>query len=392
MNIYEWIQSKGAGTGFKFELGRIKRADKVHIGYVQTVNQGTRARAAAYDVTLTFEQTDSTVLIEAQCGCEDYAQRYGIDPKVAQPCKHIIAVMKRVETREIEFDDGFMPVAKLPEGTKEASSECSEDMSLPFPQRVSNAIGNVVGALAVQVVDILRAGRVPFLVGPTGCGKTSAVSKAALMLGARFYETAGADSWTDSDLVGVLMPNGTPMPGPIGAALTHAQLSGGRVLIFLDEFLRFSPRAQESMMRILLPKSAAIAHAMGIDAGCEIRVTSAPFWGESWAPADLCHIVLAANPWGNTPDPALLRRVEPVNAAFSDSVLSLFKGKAQDAIELSWKGAADGSLPLPIEYGELARARGEKDMSFVERYVARVRVIDPAAAQAYQILLNNTQS
>jgi hypothetical protein len=180
------------------------------------------------------------------------------------------------------------------------------------------------------------------------------------------------------------------MPGPIGAALTYAQLSGEQALIFLDEFLRFSPRAQESMMRILLPKSAAIARAMGIDYDGEVRVTSAPFWGESWAPADLCHIVLAANPWGNTPDPALLRRVEPVSVTFSDSVLSLFKGKAHNAIELSWKGAADGSLPLPIEYSELARAKDEKDMSFVERYVARVKVIDPAAAQAYQTLLNNT--
>jgi len=392
MNVYEWITSKGAGTGFKFEAGRVERADKVRIGYVQTINQGTRARAAAYDVTLTFEQTDALVCIEAQCGCEDYDQRYALDPKAAQPCKHIIAVMKRVEMHEIGLNDGFMPVAKIPEGMKRESFEPLDDQDFSFPERVSNAIGKAVRMLAQQTADIIHAGGVPFLVGPTGCGKTSAVSEAALMLSARFYETAGADSWTDSDLVGVMMPSGIPMPGPIGAALTHAQLSGERVLIFLDEFLRFSPRAQESMMRILLPKRAAIAHAMGIEYEGDIRVTSAPFWGESWAPADLCHIVLAANPWGNTPDPALLRRVEPVSVAFNDSVLSLFKGKAQNAIELSWKGTADGSLPLPIEYSELARARDEKDLSFVERYVARLRIIDPAAAQAYQTLLNNTAS
>ena len=29
----------------------------------------------------------------------------------------------------------------------------------------------------------------------------------------------------------------------------------------------------------------------------------------------------------------------------------------QNAIDLSWKGTADGSLPLPIEYGD-SRARG----------------------------------
>lgn len=391
MNILQWITSKGGNTGFKFEAGRIERADKVRIGYVQTVNQSTRAKAAAYEVTLTYEQNDRTVLIEAHCNCEDYAQRYAIDPRAAQPCKHVIAVMKRVEMSEIDFDDGFMPMAKIPEQAREEATTEEEDIRQPFQERVSNAIGKAIHALARQTVDILDAGRVPFLVGPTGCGKTSAVSEAALTLNARFFETAGADSWTDSDLVGVMMPNGVPMPGPIGAALTHAQLSGGRVLVFLDEFLRFSPRAQESMMRILLPKSAAIAQAMGIDHDGEVRVTSAPFWGESWAPAELCHIVLAANPWGNVPDPALLRRVEPISVAFSDAVLGLFKGKAQNAIELSWKGSADGSLPLPIEYGELARAKDEMDLSFVDRYMARVRVIDPAAAQAYLTLLNNTQ-
>lgn len=49
MNVYEWIQSKGNNTGFKFESGRIERADKVRIGYAQTVNQSARARAAAYN-------------------------------------------------------------------------------------------------------------------------------------------------------------------------------------------------------------------------------------------------------------------------------------------------------------------------------------------------------
>jgi len=391
MNIYEWITSKN-GTGFKFEPGRIERADKVRIGYVQTVNQSTHARAAAYDVILAFEQDDRKVFIETKCGCEDYDQRYAVDPRIAQPCKHIIAVMKRVELKEIDFDDEFMPAARIPGSALKDMPETAEDPGVSFSERVAGAIGQAVQALAQQTVGILQAGRIPFLVGPTGCGKTSAVSEAALMLGARFYETAGADSWTDSDLVGVMMPNGIPMPGPIGAALTHAQLGGEKVLIFLDEFLRFSPRAQESMMRILLPKSAAIARAMGIDHDGEIRVTSAPFWGESWAPASLCHIVLAANPWGNPPDPALLRRVEPISVAFSSTVLSLFKGKAQSAIELSWKGAADGSMPLPIEYGELARAQDERDVSFIERYVARVKVIDPAAAQAYLTLLNNTNS
>jgi hypothetical protein len=101
---------------------------------------------------------------------------------------------------------------------------------------------------------------------------------------------------------------------------------------------------------------------------------------------------LAANPWGTIPDPALLRRVEPINVEFSPVVLSLFKGKAQDAIRISWQGVVDGSLPLPIEYSQLARAKDEEDLSFLDRYLARVRVIDPAAEKAFATLLNNTKS
>jgi hypothetical protein len=184
------------------------------------------------------------------------------------------------------------------------------------------------------------------------------------------------------------MPNGELMPGPIGAAMMHAQFMGENVLIFLDEFLRFSLRAQESMMRVLLPKNAEIAKAMGIDHNGPIRITSAPFWGETWAPADLCHIVLAANPWGNIPDSALLRRVEPISVEFNPKVLDLFTGKARDAIHVSWKGVKDNSLPLPIEYSQLLNARTPDDLSFIAGYLARVHVIDPTAEKSFTTLLN----
>ncbi len=59
---------------------------------------------------------DVLVFIEARCNCEDYTQRFAIDPKVAQPCKHVIVVMKRVDLAELEFDEGFMPIARMPEG------------------------------------------------------------------------------------------------------------------------------------------------------------------------------------------------------------------------------------------------------------------------------------
>ena len=50
----------------------------------------------------------------------------------------------------------------------------------------------------------------------------------------------------------------------------------------------------------------------------------------------------------------------------------------QTSIGCEHRGGISGtlfSLPLPIEYGEIARAKDEKGLSFVERYVARVRVI-----------------
>ncbi len=392
--IYAWIKQSNKDTHFKFEKGRVERAALTQTPVVSIHGRMLDASIGKYQISIKLSRdlTSTNISLEAHCGCEDYHGRYAGNSFV-QPCKHIIRVMQAVNLEEIDAAFAALsPVAAIPNGSPSAPVwNESDEKPATFNERVSSAIGRAVNILAEEVIGVLAAGRVPFLVGPTGCGKTSAVSQAALMMNTRFVETAGADSWTDSDLVGVMMPNGTPMPGPIGKAMLHAQLIGEPVLIFLDEFLRFSPRAQESMMRVLLPKNAEIAQIMGIDHNGPVRVTSAPFWGETWAPAELCHIVLAANPWGNVPDSALLRRVEPIQVRFSDQVLNLFTGRAHQAILTSWKGAADGSLPLPIEYGEIARATSDSDDSFLSRYLARVQVIDPAAATAFTALLNNTR-
>ena len=59
------------------------------------------------------------------------------------------------------------------------------------------------------------------------------------------------------------------------------------------------------------------------------------------------------------------------------------------AIDLSWKGTADGSLPLPIEYGELARAESADDPAILSRYTNRLLALDPAAAKGFETLLGN---
>jgi len=392
MNIYDWIST---GTGFKLDPKRLERSDAIKIGHIKKigdyeVSATAPAHKGAYELRLKIVREGRKAFVSMSCECEDFKGRgVMIDTAHIQPCKHLLKFMKMTDVMDVDAQaGGIKPIAKVEESASSDAKE--EDALLPFSKCVKNAINKAVTSLTDATIAVLNEGYAPFLLGPTGCGKTSAVSQAAIQLGARFFETAGADSWTDSDLVGVMMPNGTPMPGPIGAAMTHAEMSEDRVLVFLDEFLRFSPRAQESMMRILLPKSADVAKAMGIEHGGPVRVTSAPFWGECWAPAERFMIVLAANPWGNLPDPALIRRVEPIEVSFSNDVLSLFTGKVKDAIEVSWKGVKDGTLPLPVEYGELSRAKAPDDISFLRRYLSRLKAVDPVAASGYQTLIGNT--
>lgn len=392
MNIYDWIST---GTGFKIDPKRLERSDSIKIGHIKKVGEceisaTAPAHKGAYALRLEIEREGRKAFVSMSCECEDFKGRGVMSNAVhIQPCKHLLKFMKMTDVMDVDAQAvDTKPIARAKATPAETAEE--SDTSLPFHDRVKNTINKAVMSLADATLSVLDEGYVPFLLGPTGCGKTSAVSQAAIKLGARFFETAGADSWTDSDLVGVMMPNGTPMPGPIGAAMTHAEMSEDRVLVFLDEFLRFSPRAQESMMRILLPKSTDVAMAMGIQHNGPVRVTSAPFWGECWAPAERFMIVLAANPWGNLPDPALIRRVEPIDVGFSNDVLSLFTGKAKDAIEVSWKGVKDGTLPLPVEYGELSRAKTPDDTSFLGRYLSRLKAVDPVAASGYQTLIGNT--
>mgnify|MGYP002260502697 CR=1 FL=1 len=266
--------------------------------------------------------------------------------------------------------------------------------SRPLWQRFLRSVGrfvllNYLVSLPRRVVTVYAPLGVFLFLGPTGVGKTSAIRQVALATQSLLIEHAGSDSFTDSDLVGVEMPGGKRMPGPIGNALTHAREMGEPVLLFLDEFLRYNSRAQESLMRLLLPIHAEITRVMGISHDGAIRATSAPFCGDEWAPAEAVSIVLAANPWGNIPDPALVRRTVPIMVGFENNVAGLFSQKIHAAIDLSWKGTADGSLPLPIEYGELARAQSVDDPGILARYNNRLMALDPAAAKGFETLLSN---
>ncbi len=388
MNLYEWLKANHY-AGFNVEAARLKRAsdirsaDKPNVESKLNGDYIVETTMNSYVVQWEITPKDGSAVVRPSCTCPDWAGRGRYTNTL---CKHLLSAA-------LQSGELFADVTKLnpvsadivfPKAEKQKAEQVEG-----FNEQVKREISKAVAKLAEDVLAVLKEGYVPFLLGPTGVGKTSAIRQVALATQSLLIEHAGADSFTDSDLVGVEMPSGKRMPGPIGNALTHAREMGEPVLLFLDEFLRYNSRAQESLMRLLLPIPAEITRVMGISHDGAIRATSAPFWGDEWAPAESVSIVLAANPWGNVPDPALVRRTVPIMVGFENNVAGLFSQKTRAAIDLSWKGTADGSLPLPIEYGELARAQSADDPAILARYTNRLMALDPAAAKGFETLLGN---
>ena len=388
MNLYEWLNANDY-AGFKVEPARLKRASDIRsprptVGKKSNGDCIIEATLHAYNVQWEITSRGGNAVLRPSCTCPDWADRGRYSNTL---CKHLLSAALQNDGLPAEITNLKPISADIVFPTKEEKPKAAHLES--FNERVRREISRAVSGLAEDVLAVLKEGYVPFLLGPTGVGKTSAIRQVALATHSLLIEHAGADSFTDSDLVGVEMPSGKRMPGPIGNALTHAREMDEPVLLFLDEFLRYNSRAQESLMRLLLPIPADITRAMGISHEGAIRATSAPFWGDEWAPAEAVSIVLAANPWGNIPDPALVRRSVPIMVGFQDSVAGLFSQKTRAAIDLSWQGTADGSLPLPIEYGELAHAQSADDPLILARYTNRLLALDPAAAKGFETLLDN---
>jgi hypothetical protein len=77
----------------------------------------------------------------------------------------------------------------------------------------------------------------------------------------------------------------------------------------------------------------------------------------------------------------------PVEAGFAAEVMQLFTSPVSSAIEASWKAAAEGQLPLPVEYKALATAQAPDDSSFLRLYLAQLRAVDRAAGEGFGKLL-----
>ncbi len=401
MSLFQWLVKHNFG-GFTIEDGRMRRAEDLAKGKARlqlvtgsgngNLHLGVQQQIHSYQVEwkILHNPPTNTARVTPSCTCADWLQSGGWTEK--RLCKHLVAVALVSDIPSII--EAAKPEAYIPNADPAAVAPQPTPDPIkgnpPFQEEVAQAIDRAILGLADQVLEVLNEDLVPLLVGPTGCGKTSAIRRVASLMDRRLVEHAGSDSYTDSDLVGVEMPNGKKMPGPIAQALGNAREMGEPVLLFLDEFTRYHLRAQESLMRLLLPIPSEVVKSLGIPFDGAVRATSAPFWGDEWAPASDVHIALACNPWGTPLDPALVRRTVPINVGFSDGVAGLFSLKLATAIRVSWTGTQDGTLPLPLEYGELVRATGPDDERILDRYRSRLQILDPAAATAFDALLKGT--
>jgi hypothetical protein len=366
---------------------RVERAQEiVDLGRVRVITATPQdivgEIVGRYRTSITLDAADPSVL-DLECDCPDWQQR---GQHFSQPCKHLLALALKVGPVP---DNGAVVVITPPAPAPTTSPPASAPPPAPvttFRDRIVQAVTGAISALADQVEAVLAAGEVPFLIGPTGCGKTSAVRLVATRNAWGFEEVSGSPSFADADLAGVKMAGGVEIAGPFARAFRRAR-SGEVVLLFIDEFLRFNTRAQDILMRPLLPTPPSVVQAMGIPADEFVRLLEAPLWGVEWAPCSRAKLALACNPWGSVPDPAVVRRVTPVPVAFAPAVARLFTTPVQNAIEASWKAVQGGQLPLPIEYQALTTAEAPDDRRFLAGYFGRLGAIDPAAAEGFRKVL-----
>ncbi len=376
-----------AGAGYVIDRKRLDRVFSDPRG--RPVHGNVSITATPQEITGVVKGTYHTRItlqpqVECDCDCPDWFQSGG---KAARtPCKHILGTA--VDT---PWPAPAQATAPIPQPVvappPSTSAPASVELGLSFAGQVQRSIGRAVARLADQVAAILTQDRVPFLIGPTDVAKTSAVRLVAVRNGWAFEAVDGMSSFSDADLVG-LRTDHICAPGVIARAFSRAR-AGETVLALFDECTRFNQRALDVLMRPLLPIPPEVAWAQHIpaDDGHPVRMVEAPLWGVDWAPVSRCKLALACNPWGAALDPALVRRVVPVEVTFDTAVAALFQTPARDAIETSWKLVTEGQLPLPIGYTLLSGADDPADLAFLDIYFAQLRAVDRPAAEGFRKVL-----
>ncbi len=316
----------------------------------------------------------------ADCTCQDFRTR---QQAAGEPCKHLVALFYWLAQHHPQWVNLTAAPSQPPPAANGWPGAA-----------ISAAVGQAIGALGDLLGAMLLGGAEPLLLGPTGAGKTSAVHAVVEGLDMALEEGVGSESWTDADLIGSWTASREWAWGPIGRAFQRAR-EGERVLLFLDEITRFSPRATDVLLRAVQPLSASLARRRGLDIPAEIAfvyVVESPLLGRTeWAPADRLLWTLAGNTNVHPLDPALVRRFQVVRVELARAVLQPLPGKVRELVGTLWDGYEQGEIPLPLEYQALTRATNA--VSMFRDFRDRVWALDPIAAEAVtRILAGNGMS
>lgn len=316
-------------------------------------------------------------------------------------CSHQLAGL-------ISADNGavlvpYSPNVKQPRQPRQASASASNVQSVAgqysFSAKISKAITYAIEDINDTVKGIIKRGKHPLMVGPTGCGKTSAVGqlindKAFWLelfkdrrgialeqflpdgIGMLCHRVAGMESYADADIVGLRMQN-QDVAGVIARAFKVAR-EGQVVMIFCDEFKRFDKRVQNLFMTALLPISVTDALAAGITTDEPIYMVEAPVWGVEYAPQKNIIWIFGTNEWGAPIDSAFARRIQACYIEYSEKVLAPLDFEFAEFIRTTWQMTAAGTLPLPVEYGMISGMKNGRDATMLPDYLANLRLVDPS--------------
>ena len=321
----------------------------------------------------------SVVSGKHQCSCRDAA-----DNQKPMPCKHVLALaimadnglgitgQSQPPSRQPPSRPAAQPPAAQPPAAQPPSGAVS---GTGFQQRVSKRIAGAIMKTAKRLLDMIADGLVPIMLGPTGTGKSSSARYLAQLLSAGYEEVCLNSSFTEADLYGIQVNATTRIEGVIARAFRRAR-AGEVMVVNIDEFYRANRRIQDLFMGLLLPVDPATARSRGIETSEPVFIGESAVWGVEWAPCSKIKWIMGANPWGQVIDPAFARRVQPIAVTFDPDVLAPFATTFAEKIKGIWELVDQNILPLPIEYGQLSRARNDHDECIFPSYLDKLAMID----------------
>jgi len=117
--------------------------------------------------------------------------------------------------------------------------------------------GTFIGAQLGQIVHALQRGRNVLAVGPTGSGKTHAISEALACLKVGYEMAKGAEGMIDLDLLGAIVPkeggDRVWVDGPLARAFRRA--AAGPAVVWIDEATRVPTRHMNLLIGVMNPES-----------------------------------------------------------------------------------------------------------------------------------------